>query len=119
MPVHCAITTVRGPGLSASSPAGPGVSDPKEPRHWAAEHLQTLECARTSFSAPGRSTQKSLGLSGKGKPVRPQHDQPRCPEDRHREEDGQLKIQQRGSGQGPGREGKVGEASGQSERRRM
>lgn len=29
----------------------------------------------------------------------------------------QLKIQQRGSGQGPGREGKVGEAAGQRERR--
>lgn len=115
MPIYCTITTVRGSELSASSPAGPGVSDPKKPRHWAAEHLQALECARTSFSAPGRSTQKSLGLLGNRKPVRPQHDQPRCPEDRHREEDGQLKSQQRGSGQGAGKEGKVREAVGQSE----
>lgn len=37
--------------------AGPGVSDAKEPRCWASEHLRTLECARPSFLKPPHSQQ--------------------------------------------------------------
>lgn len=122
--VHCAVTTLRGPGLSASSPAGPGVSDPKEPRCWAAEHLQALECARASFlqsphsqhqggalispwACRGRESQRDPSMTSQGALMT------------GTEKKAQLKIQQRGSGQGPGREGKVGEATEQSEGRRM
>ena len=45
---------LRRPGLSASWPQqGQGSPrGPKKPRCWAAEHLQTLECARASCLLP-------------------------------------------------------------------
>lgn len=47
-------------------PAGPGVSDSKEPRCWASEHLQTLECARPSFLEPPHSQQPGGALKVPG-----------------------------------------------------
>lgn len=61
----------------------------------------------TSFSAPGRSTQMSLGLWGR----ETQWDS------RVTSRGAQLKIREREDGQGPGRKWKVGETAGQGERR--
>ena len=63
----CAIPTPKEAwAICLMASAGPGVSDSKEPRCWASEHLQTLECARPSFLEPPHSQQLEEELKAPG-----------------------------------------------------
>lgn len=116
----CAITSARRPGPSASWLLLGQGSQTEEPRWWASELLQTLECARASLLKPPHSQQQGRALKAPGMREREALWVSRVASQGSRRAGGReggawLKLQETGDGQGPGTKWEVGETAGQGE----